>query len=158
MSQGDAMPQQYTQPSADRPQLPLPPVVICTKLADVGVYWLALPPQHRGVPSASSPQVPEYPEDSALNVPAGGDDSPMKVVPQHAIEPSARIAQACVAPALMVCRLFPVHEPEGPPMQMPAWQVSGEVQGSRSVHGAPSGFGALTQWPLFGSQVPASWH
>src|SRR5207245_1666913 len=51
-----------------------------------------------------------------------------------------------------------VHTTELPPVQVPAWQVSVWVQASPSVHAVPSALAGVEQWPVAGSQVPASWH
>jgi hypothetical protein len=46
----------------------------------------------------------------------------------------------------------------GPPLQTPAWQVSAVVHTEPSSQAVPSGLVGFEQWPVPGSQVPASWH
>jgi hypothetical protein len=44
------------------------------------------------------------------------------------------------------------------PVHPPAWQVSVWVQALPSLQGVPFGLAGFEQWPVVGSQVPASWH
>jgi hypothetical protein len=47
---------------------------------------------------------------------------------------------------------------EPPPVQVPPWQVSAEVQLLPSLQGVPSGAPGLEHIPVAGLHMPATWH
>jgi hypothetical protein len=51
-----------------------------------------------------------------------------------------------------------VHVTGVPPVHTPAWQVSDMVHGLPSLQTVPLGAFGLEHVPVFGSQMPATWH